>query len=373
MTEKERQILQIIKEQPFLSQAELAERCGLSRSAVAGYISQLMKKGEIIGRAYILREHAPITCIGGANVDWKAQALDPFEMYTSNPGKVDKSTGGVARNMAENLARLGVEVQLVSIVGRDEEGEWLREQTAANGVDVHGIIQSVTSRTGSYMAVINGAGEMVTAIADMGIYDELTPDQLSHLQARLAKSDWHVLDTNIPKETIESHIKFVKERGGKVVVDPVSNVKTMKLRDTLPLIDVFVPNRYEAAALTGIATSTLDGCIDAVQYFRQLGVELPIITMAEQGVLFANYDGIFQVTCNPVPVKDVTGAGDAFAAGLIYALHQGEEDLMAIQCGMNTANITIQSSQTVAPEMSLDTMRRELKQTQFHVKRLSKR
>ncbi len=70
--DKEQQILQHIRLNPFITQQELAGKIGISRSAVAGYIAALTKRGEIKGRAYILREDALVTCIGGANLDRKA-------------------------------------------------------------------------------------------------------------------------------------------------------------------------------------------------------------------------------------------------------------------------------------------------------------
>lgn len=79
MNEKERLILKLIQDDPFISQNELAEKLNLSRPAVANYISSLMKKGEIIGRAYVLREDDSVVCIGGANVDRKIMLKDPYK------------------------------------------------------------------------------------------------------------------------------------------------------------------------------------------------------------------------------------------------------------------------------------------------------
>ncbi|MGA9225988.1 MAG: winged helix-turn-helix transcriptional regulator, partial [Mesobacillus sp.] len=107
MNEKEALILKLIKEDPFISQSDLAVKTDLSRAEVAGYISSLIKQGKILGRAYILPEKRQVLCVGGANIDRKIWSKSQLELGTSNPAESSKSCGGVARNIGENLGRLG--------------------------------------------------------------------------------------------------------------------------------------------------------------------------------------------------------------------------------------------------------------------------
>ena len=129
MNEKERLILKLIQDDPFITQNELAEKLNLSRPAVANYISSLMKRGEIIGRAYVLREQESVVCIGGANVDRKIMLKGPLQFNTSNPVTSYKAVGGVARNISENLGRLGVKTTLLTALGDDVDGKWLVENS----------------------------------------------------------------------------------------------------------------------------------------------------------------------------------------------------------------------------------------------------
>ena len=122
---KEKQILHHIKINPFISQQELSTKVGLSRSAVANYIANLTKRGEIKGRAYILQEESSIVCIGGANTDRKARSNQKVRLYSSNPVKTTEVCGGVARNFAENLSRLGYNTSLMTSIGDDKEGNWM--------------------------------------------------------------------------------------------------------------------------------------------------------------------------------------------------------------------------------------------------------
>ena len=156
MNDKEILILQLIKEDPFIAQNELAEKTGLSRSAVAGYISSLTKQGKILGRAYVLPQKKEVLCVG------------QLQYGTSNPAESSQSCGGVARNIAENLGRLGCDVGLMTVVGDDPEGEWLLEYTKAFA-DVTPSQSLAGTTTGTYTAVLDNEGEMSVALADMFI------------------------------------------------------------------------------------------------------------------------------------------------------------------------------------------------------------
>ena len=106
MTQRERQILNWIEENPLISQQELAEKAGITRSSVAVHISNLMKKGYITGKGYIVHTAPYVTVVGGVNMDiggWPSEV--PVDR-DSNPGAVRMSLGGVGRNIAHNMSLL---------------------------------------------------------------------------------------------------------------------------------------------------------------------------------------------------------------------------------------------------------------------------
>ena len=118
---KREQLLELIRAHPFITQQELASALGLSRPGVAAHIAALTREGRLLGRAYMLPSTTPdaahIVCIGGANIDRKLRSEQVLQMGTSNPATLSETPGGVARNVAENLARLGASVQLLTAVG----------------------------------------------------------------------------------------------------------------------------------------------------------------------------------------------------------------------------------------------------------------
>ena len=119
MTFRENEILEILKNNPMISQQEIADMLDISRASVAVHITNLMKKGQILGKGYILRKENYVTVIGGSNMDIQGFPNNPLVMKDSNPGKVDISMGGVGRNIAENLSRLDVNTKLISAMGND--------------------------------------------------------------------------------------------------------------------------------------------------------------------------------------------------------------------------------------------------------------
>ena len=137
ITERERQILRWIEDNPLISQQELAARAGIARSSVAVHISNLMKKGFIQGKGYLLQKNPYIVVVGGANMDISGRPDAPLVAQDSNPGKVRLSPGGVARNIAHNLALLGEDVKLITAFGDDPHANQLAEGCRRLGIDVN--------------------------------------------------------------------------------------------------------------------------------------------------------------------------------------------------------------------------------------------
>ena len=137
MTQRERQILEWIRENPLISQQELAEKAGITRSSAAVHISNLMKKGYIAGRGYLLREEKYIVVVGGVNMDIGAVSADRLVARDSNPGRVTTSLGGVGRNIAHNLCLLGEQTAMVTVLGQDAFAQSVQENAADIGLDLH--------------------------------------------------------------------------------------------------------------------------------------------------------------------------------------------------------------------------------------------
>jgi pseudouridine kinase len=346
--DKEQEILSYIKMNPFITQNDLSARLGLSRSAVAGYISQLVRKGKIVGRAYVLPREAQITCIGAANVDRKAQSIHPVQYQESNPAEIVHSSGGVARNIAENLSRLGCTASLIAMFGEDIEGKWLLEETMRQGVNVSQAIVLPQSQTGTYTAILDPNGEMVMAVNDMRINDQLTEEMILSRWPHIASSELVLIDTNVPEHILTYVIERCKQEQLSLCVNTVSAVKAKKLPRDLNGIQLILPNRNEAEVLTDTKINSIAEATEACRQIIRRGVKQVVITLGEQGLVWATEDESEHLLPPKVEVADVTGAGDALMAGVLFGILKGESLHTACCLGMISASLTLQSKGTVS-------------------------
>ncbi|EKN65651.1 hypothetical protein BABA_19501 [Neobacillus bataviensis LMG 21833] len=346
--DKEAQILHYIKMNPFISQQELSSKVGLSRPAVANYIASLTKRGEIKGRGYILREESAIVCIGGANTDRKARSDQNVRLYSSNSVKITEACGGVARNLAESLSRLGLTTSLMACVGDDKEGNWILKETKSQGVDVSQVWVLPTEQTGTFTTLLDINGESVVSMADMNIYEKLTTSMFEEKWSHISASTAVFLDTNIPEESISYVMKRCSDVNIPIYIDPVSPVKARKLPFRLDGVELLILNRGEAEILTDIKIDSIKNCQTACEKMSQRGVQKVLITLGDQGVYYYSPEESGHLLPFKTEVVDVTGAGDAFAACAIYGIMNKESLVRACQLGLAGAALTLQTEESIS-------------------------
>ncbi|MFO1443342.1 winged helix-turn-helix transcriptional regulator [Bacillus sp. Bva_UNVM-123] len=351
MNEKEQLILQLIKEDPFISQIDLAEKTKLSRSAVAGYISSLTKGGKLLGRAYVLPEKKEILCIGGSNIDRKIQVLNNLQYGTSNPAESTQSFGGVARNIAENLGRLGVNVSLMTIVGKDSEGESLLDYTKSF-VDMNPSHVSPDMATGTYTAVLDSTGELSIALADMSIYDSVDIEFVEKKWGYVAAVEMVVIDTNFPANVLEKVINRCHEENIPLCITPVSAPKIKKLPQKLHGVTWLIANKDEAEAMSGMTIKNDDDFFKAAELIMSKGVEKVVITRGDKGLIYVTKDESGKLRPPHVTVVDVTGAGDSLVAGIMFGHLKGLNTEDSCKIGISCSSLTLQSHETVNPNLN---------------------
>ncbi len=153
MNNREKEILAILRRNPLIQQNEIADMLQISRSRVAAHIMDLMRKGRIKGKGYILTEQEYCVVVGTINMDIRGMADIRYPQSASHPGTIHCSAGGVGRNIAHNLALLGRDVHLLSVIGDDFYGEMLLEETRRAGVNVSGCVRLHGQSTSTYLAI----------------------------------------------------------------------------------------------------------------------------------------------------------------------------------------------------------------------------
>lgn len=367
LTDTEAALLALIRETPLATPEELARRLGSTRAAVNVHVSHLVKKGALLGRGYVLPpEGGPgrVVVVGGANMDVKARTLAAAVPGTSNPGVTVQAPGGVARNVAENLARLGVPTTLISVVGRDALGDSLLRATEAAGVDVRAVMRAEGVSTGTYTAVLDASGELLVAVASMAAIDALTPAVLQERRGTLRGAAWVVADGNLPEGTLAHLLTVAAGAGVPVVFEPVSVPKAARLRPVLTaglVPRVVTPNVPELAALLGrdVPDTSRDVRVAAAE-LHALGVALVWVRRGAHGSMLSAPDGVHDLPALPATVQDVTGAGDAMLAAFLAALTSGLPPAEAARHGHAAAAITIESDHAVSPTLTPAAIRARL-------------
>ena len=297
---------------------------------------------------------APIvTVIGGANVDIFGSSFAALREKDSNPGKVYTSPGGVARNIAENLARLQVHCHLVTAIGDDQNGEMLLVQGRAIGIDMQCVQRIGKLPTSTYLSVLDHSGDMQVAIADMRIMDELSAERLAQFQSIIDKSSLIILDANLPDGALAWLTQTYADK--TIFADTVSTAKASRLRPYLSSIHTLKTGTIEAEALTGLEAQT-DGQVQKLaEWVHSHGVRRLFVTRGDHGVFYSTdrTRAVMAPHENIPEIANTSGAGDAFLAGVAYSWLQQWSIEESVDFALATAQITVQSRATCSPALSL--------------------
>ncbi|WP_343730185.1 carbohydrate kinase [Duganella sp.] len=354
---KKEQLYQLIRANPFISQQDLAVELRLSRSAVAGHIAGLIRERRLLGRAYVLPDKRPVLCIGAANLDRKLRTIAAMQLGTSNPATAEEVYGGVARNIAENLARLNLPTALLTALGDDGAGRSLQEYAERAGIDTRGSLKLQDAATGTYTAILDDNGELVVALADMALYDRITPAFLASRQPQRAAAAMTVADLNLPADSIATLLDSARQDNVPLVIVAVSQPKMARLPPDLRGLRLLILNRGELETRAGRALPTEADVRAACREVQAQGAQDVIVTCGSQGVYHTRDGGLVWLAAHQVDVVDVTGAGDAFSAAVCWSLYQGSADLtLACRRGLKVAAMTLESPETVSPVLAADVL-----------------
>lgn len=360
LNDKEKLILEIIRENPFVPQQELADVIGLSRSATANLISGLVKKDYLLGKAYVLNEEEPIICIGGANIDRRYLIKDTLIQGTSNNVQSRTNVGGAARNVAENLGRLEENVMLFSVVGNDTEWKMI-EKHSEHFMNIKAVDKIEGCPTGTFMEVIDVDGEMVLGLAEVDIFDKMTPEWINKHLSVLKRSKYIIMDLNCPKETIEFINGFAAQYHIPVVLLTVSVQRLENIPEYLRGIRILITKHNETEAYFNMTIKTDEDLKEALKKWLAKGLENVIISKGSSKIAFGNNKGETYIFNYSEEQDDHYnwGSNEAFCAGLVYNRLQDKSIFESIKTGLINAYFTSQSLYVVRPNLSKSQLENE--------------
>jgi len=301
-----------------------------------------------------LAAHPNIVVIGGASLDIKGRLRRDFIPGTSNAAAIQISVGGVGRNIAENLARLGTSVALISAVCADDFGRAILQQTEAAGVDVSPMVVTCDHHSSCYIAIVGSDGDLLAGLDDSSAGRAITAQHIHDNAALLRQADMVVMDANVARSTADAIFAVCEEADVPIAFEPVAFGLAERFRNQVGRFSLVVPNELEAEALSGVPARDIPGATAAAKRLVAQGVDIALVTLAAQGVVYASASEVGHVPADKIEIVDPTGAGEALAATVIYGLNHGVPLDEAVRLGQVAARVTLASPETVAPELSLE-------------------
>lgn len=303
-----------------------------------------------------------IVVVGAVFVDVKGFPEDQYIPTGRNAGKVEIVHGGVGRNVAEDIANIELRPTFVSLVDDTAEGEEVISKLRNHKVNTD-YIRRVKDGMGMWLAVFDNMGDIAGSISmrpDLSPICEMLDEKGDEI---FRNADSIIMEIDIDKEIVKRVFRYA-EKYHKPVYAVVANMSiATQRRDFLQSIDCFVCNQQEAGILfvSDFSDMSPDELCDDLSR-RVISAQIPsmVVTMGSRGAVYADMHGDKGVyPAQKVTVRDTTGAGDAFCAGVAIGLTYKKSMREAVEIGTRLAASVITASENVCPrfrprELGLD-------------------
>ena len=312
-----------------------------------------------------------IIIVGGINIDIEGSPFAKLLDRDSNPGTVSIAYGGVGRNIAENLARLGKSVGMLSVVGNDELGKGAKEHLAGLGADTSMIKTIEGASSCIYLSILDENMDMKVAVNDMEIIKEITPEYIRENLSEISKAKAIALDANLQQEALEEITEMLvgsrksgtsdNLSGPKLFLDPVSASKAPRTISSIGRFHSIKPNLIEAEAISGMEIHNQADLVAAADWFLECGVENVYITLGKEGVYYKNRekDG-YILPKKELKLVSATGAGDAFSAMILTGMAEGRDIEEIARLGMAASELAMESKKAVNEKIDIDEIKRRI-------------
>ena len=293
-----------------------------------------------------------ILVLGASIVDIFGFCGRSYAQRDSIPGHIKISFGGVCRNIAENLARVGVNTQFISTLGDDENGKSILEHSRKLGYNMENSLFLEGESTPTYLAILNHQGEMESAVVDMESLNKMDERFVDEKHEVFENAEYTIVDSDNP--ALLEYILKKYQGKSKFILDPVSAKKAKKIRHLIKYFHTIKPNRFETEALCGFKIETNDDLRKAGRFFIEQGVKNVFISLDADGIYYITSEGEegTLACCEAIEVKNVTGAGDSFVAGIGYGYMNNLNIKDTIKYAVAMSIITITHEETINPKMS---------------------
>lgn len=284
--------------------------------------------------------------IGGSNIDYIATSKDKIQNGVSNVGTISISFGGVARNICENLARLGAKIDFITTIGNDLYGENIKKDLINLGVNV--IYPKVDLPTSSYLAINDNNHDLALSICDNRIIDEINSNFLSDYHKFILEHEYIILDANLNEDAIKYIFSNFSDK--KIIVDAISPTKVLKFKNYLDKIYLLKCNKFEAKAIINDYKNERD----LISKILELGVKNIVVSFGASDIYYGNNSEIGFIKNDLIKdFANTSGCGDALTSGIIDQYIRDNKSLKdSIIFGNILSKVTLMTSSATSKEIS---------------------
>ena len=287
-----------------------------------------------------------VLVIGAQSIDIFASTKEEYRFHDSNSAKIQMAFGGVGRNIAENLCRLGHQVSFISVFGDDHFSQMAQISLDDMGIYISESLFLENQKSSVYLGVLDPENDLLLGLSDMEIIDHLNPDFLKKKHAIIDSFEIILIDNNLSKESLEYLLITYSHK--KIIMDAVSTEKAKKLVPYLDKISILKLNQMELDSLT----SSKDKYAQ-INELHQLGARALLITHQENKVVYSRDGARFELKPNKMEkIVNATGAGDAFLSGFVHGILNGFNDQHTLETGQLVAKLTLESPHSTSTLLS---------------------
>lgn len=271
-----------------------------------------------------------ITVIGGANFDIVGSSFN-LSRGESSLGSVKLSTGGAAKNIAENLGKLGVYTMFISAVGTDDFGDLLIASLNEVKVNTSKILRIHNKATGNFMAILDNDREVLYAINDMEISSMINRAWIDKCAKDIKKADIVVVDLNLRNEALDEIFNISTS---KIFVDMVAPPKVKNILPYLNRVWAIFLTPDEAKALVGVTISDVDSGLECVNYLNSKGVKNICLKINKNTFIASDGFRVKKFSFPNYMTINLLGAKNAMVATWAALTYEGRDVFSAVKAAL---------------------------------------
>jgi len=302
-----------------------------------------------------------VLVVGSAVLEISAKTKDQLQAGARQNGHIHASVSGVARNIAENLARLDIDTVLLSAIADDDIGQHLITHSTLAGIDCRHILRVCGARTATAVLLYESEDNS-TRVDDLSIADTLDSDYLLEHEWLFEKAALVVIDATLSSVALATLFELAARHQIRVCADPTSPLMASRMTSFIANLYLIVPNASETAALCSLEAPATEreSAIGTAQQLVNMGANIAVVTLGAQGLAYADSSGGGYIRAIHTEVVDTSGAGDAFSGAVIFGILNNVPIDEAMRLGVTAASLTLESEDTVLQSLSQELLYDEL-------------